>query len=116
MTVAEFRNLAKEKWSEHQEQVEVIKYCDKHKILVFAIPNGSNKSKTAAAMFKAEGLRAGVPDLFFPIPNKYYNGLFIEMKQRARKLKSGKMSICHTKISENQKVWMQELRQKNYEQ
>lgn len=30
---------------------------------------------------KAEGMTAGIPDLFLPFPNKNYNGLYIEMKR-----------------------------------
>ena len=82
---------------------------------MFAIPNGANKSKTARGKFNAEGLKAGIPDLFIPIANKYYHGLFIEMKRRPKTLKSGKKSYSHIKVSENQKVWLQELRQQNYE-
>ena len=66
---------------EHNEQVVVIKYCDLNKIPVFAIPNGSNKSRTAQKNFKAEGLRPGVPDIMIPVPSKKYHGLFVEMKR-----------------------------------
>jgi hypothetical protein len=47
----------------------------------FSVPNGSNKSLNQARLFKAEGLRAGVPDLIFPVPNKLHAGLAIEMKR-----------------------------------
>lgn len=47
----------------------------------FAVPNGSNKSLNQARLFKAEGLRAGVPDLIFPVANKLYTGLAVEMKR-----------------------------------
>ena len=69
--------------TEHQEQAAVIAWCDQHRETkhIFAIPNGSNKSPAAAAKFKREGLRSGVPDLFLPEPCRGYHGLFIEMKR-----------------------------------
>lgn len=49
----------------------------------FAVPNGANKSINQAKLFKAEGLRAGVPDLIFPVRSveDFYIGLAIEMKR-----------------------------------
>jgi hypothetical protein len=69
--------------SEHEEQCAVISWCNTHPIAkhIFAIPNGSYKSAASANRFKAEGLRAGVPDLFLPEPRRGYHGLFIEMKR-----------------------------------
>lgn len=34
--------------------------------LMFHIPNGGKRGKAEAARFKAEGVKAGVPDIFFP--------------------------------------------------
>lgn len=49
----------------------------------FAVPNGSNKSINQAKLFKAEGLRKGVPDLIFPVPDRQgkHIGLALEMKR-----------------------------------
>lgn len=66
--------------SEHDQQVAVVGYCDAKGYPVFAIPNGGMRHKRTAAMLKAEGVRAGVPDLFLPIPKGGYCGLFVEMK------------------------------------
>ena len=74
--------------TEHEEQAAVIKwwevYAAQHKIpenLLFAIPNGANKSMAMAAKFKREGLRKGAPDLFLAIGKKGTYGLFIELKR-----------------------------------
>ena len=56
--------------------------------LLFHIPNGGARSKAEGGIFKAMGVKAGVPDLFLPAPggciniDSYpeYHGLFIEMK------------------------------------
>jgi len=75
--------LAQEVLSEHEEQCRVIAYCRNHPLLknAFAIPNGGKRSQVAAIRAKAEGLVAGIPDLFIPLPNNGKHGLFIEMKR-----------------------------------
>lgn len=47
---------------------------------IFAIPNGSHRNIITAKKLKAEGVRAGVPDLFLPMASSRFYGLFIEMK------------------------------------
>jgi len=49
-------------------------------IICMAIPNGGKRSRTEAAIMKAEGVLAGAADLFIPKSNKDYYGLFIELK------------------------------------
>ena len=77
--------------SEHQEQVNFIHKAkkmlrargDEYMIpLLFAIPNGGRRDARTAASLKMEGVRAGVPDLFFAHPNENHFGLFIEMKKQ----------------------------------
>ena len=86
--------------SEHSEQAAVIDWCRRMSVqypeldLIFAIPNGGaltsridrrgRRYSPQAAKLKAEGLRAGVPDLFLPVPIRYWHGLFIEMKLPGR--------------------------------
>lgn len=48
--------------------------------LLFHIPNGGSRNKAEAANLKRQGVKAGVPDLFLPVPRGAYHGLFIEMK------------------------------------
>lgn len=48
--------------------------------LLFAIPNGGLRSKATAAKLKAEGVKAGVPDICLPVAKGEYHGLWIEMK------------------------------------
>ena len=109
MTSTQFLSKSKEARSERQEQIEVVRYLKQNKILHLAVPNGGSRNKLEAINLKKEGVSAGVPDLFICVPNKYYHGLFIEMKKRARSLKNGKKSITHTKVSPNQEKWLREL-------
>ena len=59
------------KWNE--------KLCPELK-LMHHIPNGGKRSKAEAAIFKAMGVRSGVPDVFLPAPRGIYHGLYIEFK------------------------------------
>lgn len=74
--------------SEHNEQAALMQWWQLAsprfgipEPLLFAIPNGGLRNRITGAQLKAEGVRAGVPDLFLAAPSMGYNGLFIEMKQ-----------------------------------
>ena len=66
--------------AEHDEQCAVVQYCDLKSIPCFHIPNGGLRRKSEAARLKAEGVRAGVPDLCIPVARGRYHSLYIEMK------------------------------------
>ncbi len=72
---------------EHHEQVQLVQYLELHHfwktIAWYAVPNGGNRGKAEAGRFRAEGVRAGVPDLVFPFPNAGWHGLYLEMKAPA---------------------------------
>ena len=70
--------------------------------LLFAVPNGTNKSKTARMRFKAEGLTAGVSDLLLLVPKGIYHGLCIEMKS-----KTGRQS-------KEQRAWQKKVTEQGY--
>ena len=55
-------------------------YCTKlnnPQHVIFAVPNGGQRSKSEAARFKATGLLAGVSDLIVIQPNRI---IFVELK------------------------------------
>ena len=62
------------------EQIKVIQYCDLRKLPVYHVPNGGSRNKLEAANLKRQGVRAGVPDLCFPVALRGYHGMYIEMK------------------------------------
>lgn len=71
--------------------------------LLFHIPNGGARRKTEAARLQAEGVKAGVPDLFLPSARYPWNGLFIELKRQ----KGGK-------VSDAQRKWLDDLEGAGY--
>lgn len=48
---------------------------------IHAIPNGGARDIRTAKKLKAEGVKSGVWDIFWPYRSKGYNGLYIEMKR-----------------------------------
>ncbi len=112
---------------EHQEQVALFQWInlmatqDPRFLCIFAIPNGGQRNVLVAAKLKAEGVRAGVPDLFVAVPSikgldffglqetqsvhgvtHYYHGLFIEMKVKPNTVKR------------EQKEWLSRLAAQGY--
>lgn len=94
--------------SEHDEQAQFVRMVDaafprEVAALLFAIPNGGRRHIKTAMDLKAEGVRRGVPDLFFAYPHKGFGGLFIEMKRR----RGGR-------LEDEQKAYIEALRGNGY--
>jgi len=70
--------------------------------LMFHIPNGGTRNKIEAGHLKAQGVKAGVPDIFLPVARPGYHGMFIEMK------------VKDNTPSDKQKEWLFMLRQAGY--
>lgn len=47
---------------------------------IFHIPNGGSRNMLEAVSLKAQGVRAGIPDLFLPVARNGFHGLWIEVK------------------------------------
>jgi len=87
-TPIQSRAASKLKRSESAEQQAVIKWwavtCRAHSIperLLFAVPLQAARTARNGARMKAEGARAGTPDLFLLVARKGFNGMIIEMKR-----------------------------------
>lgn len=66
--------------------------------LMFAIPNGGQRSKATAGRLKATGVKAGVPDVFLPVSRGDFCGLFIELKRpKSDTKRKGVISDVQTK-------------------
>lgn len=65
--------------------------------VTFAIPNGGKRNSAEAANLKAQGVTAGVPDVFCCLARAEHHGLFIEFKSPQGKL-TAKQKIFIEKI------------------
>lgn len=89
--------------SEHQEQCALFHWATLNSsrlpelASMFAIPNGGHRHKAVASKMKAEGVKAGVPDIFLPVARGGFHGLFIEMK------------FGKNKLTKNQSLWKGKL-------
>lgn len=66
--------------------------------MAFAIPNGGKRDPITAGRLKAEGVKAGVPDICWPVPLGGFGSLYIELK------------VDLNKASDKQDSWHDELR------
>lgn len=48
--------------------------------LIYHVPNGGHRVKAVAAKLKAQGVKAGIPDLVLPMARGGYFGLYLELK------------------------------------
>lgn len=70
--------------------------------LMHHIPNGGRRDMITAVRLKAEGVKAGVPDICLPVARGGYHGLYIEMK------------VGGNKPSDNQESWLKRLTEQGY--
>lgn len=71
--------------------------------LMYHIPNGGKRNITTAKRLKAEGVKAGVPDIHLPVARHGFHGLYIELKK-----KKGNST------TENQDHWLEALNAQGY--
>lgn len=83
------KNKGKAANTEHDLQVACLRWLQfaHPMVLCYAIPNGGYRTITTARAMRAEGQKAGMPDLHIPIARHGYNSLYIEVKNgKARRL------------------------------
>jgi hypothetical protein len=64
-----------------------------------AIPNGGGRTRREAGRLKAEGVRAGVPDIFVAIARAKTHGMYIEMKSSTGRVRP------------EQRAWLEDCKQ-----
>ena len=93
--------------SEHDEQVAVCQYLDLLGVVYCAVPNGGHRHIGVAKKLKAEGVKAGVPDLLLFSPVLDYRGVAIEMKD----VKNGSVSPAQREFHKRMRLcgWLVEV-------
>lgn len=71
--------------------------------LLYHVPNGGSRHKAEAGRLRAEGVKAGVPDLCLPVARGQYHGLYIELKRQ----RGGR-------TSDHQSEWLDALSAQGY--
>ncbi len=94
--------------SEHTEQVSLFEWAAwmgtriPELKLLYHVPNGGKRDKATAARLKAEGVKAGVPDVFLPVARMGYHGFYLELK------------VGKNKTSPEQDAWLNALKAEGY--
>lgn len=94
---------------EHEEQASLVRWCALHEwheprlAMLFAIPNGGPRAKSAAGKLRAEGVRAGAPDLMLAAPGVDAAVLFIELKR-----------LRGSSLSDDQRMMLAKLNRHGY--
>lgn len=70
--------------------------------MMYAIPNGGQRTKATAGKLRAEGVKAGVPDIHLAVPRGPFHGLYIEMK------------YGDNKLTKDQERWLSALQVRGY--
>lgn len=77
--------------SEHDEQVAIFTWAESMEAqhpelrMLHSTPNGGHRHMSVAVAMKAEGQRAGVPDMCLPVARGRWHSLYIELKVRPNK-------------------------------
>lgn len=97
---------AKAQQPEHNMQVKLISEIRKLALIpeykdlgkTFAIPNGGKRNVIVAQKMKAEGVRAGIPDLCLPVMRGGYGGMYIELKAGKRHNPAWGQAHCPNRV------------------
>lgn len=72
--------------------------------LIYHVPNGGHRLKAVAAKLKAQGVKAGIPDLVLPMARGGYFGLYIEFKA----------TVEPAAVSPSQRDYLRRLNEQGY--
>lgn len=96
--------------TEHDEQAALFAWAAANEVqhpelcMLHATPNGGYRPMATAAKLKAEGVKAGYPDISLDVARGRWHGLRVELKRADHS----------TRPSEAQLMWMERLRYYGY--
>lgn len=74
--------------------------------------NGVKLTIGQAVKAKKQGMKAGYPDLFLPVPRGGYHGLFVELK--IKPYRNHKNKMVYPTVSDEQRWWINQLNIQGY--
>lgn len=91
---------------EHDMQVFCVRWFRRNYKgeIIFAIPNGGRRMYREAVRLKAEGVLAGVPDLFVSAARGCYHGLYLEMKSLSGRVSDVQKEVITSLMSHGYRV------------
>ena len=101
-------NSQRRQQPEHKMQVALFQWAalaagaDPRLRLLFAVGNGGKRNVVVARKMKAEGVKAGVPDVFLPVACGGFHGLWLELK------------VSPNTLCEEQSTWLATLLVRGY--
>lgn len=100
--------------SEGIEQRQLFEWATRVPVLsmMYAVPNGGSRRPIEASIMKAEGVKAGVPDVHLPVRRQHLT-LYIELKRRAFALPPTGAAKWGT-VSTDQLWWLQKLNEEGH--
>ncbi|AIR90567.1 VRR-NUC domain-containing protein [Pseudomonas cremoricolorata] len=72
--------------------------------LMYHVPNGGHRVKAVAAKLKAQGVKAGIPDLVLPMARGGFFGLYVEFKA----------TVEPAPVSSSQRACLKRLNEQGY--
>lgn len=98
--------------TEYQEQKALFKWAAARSAtlpslrLLFAVPNGGQRSIITAKRLKDTGTKRGVPDIFLAVPRNGKHGMFIEMKAQCGKMSTDQHEWCKALVEQGYAVYL----------
>jgi len=73
---------------------------------LYKIVNEGKRNPAHGMKLRTIGLRAGLPDYHYPVPNEKFNGFWLEMKTRKK--------TKHDSLPNHQREWIEKLQKINH--
>lgn len=104
--VARYKDMRPTCPTEESEQIALVQWLKIKKLPHTHIANEGKFNPQYMKKRSALGVNSGFPDMVIFLPHKL---LCIELKRRPITTKTGKVSTSHTKVSDNQRDWLDTL-------
>mgnify|MGYP003646871940 CR=1 FL=1 len=91
--------------SENSEQLVLVRWLRRNRVLFCAVPNGGYRTRSEASLLKRTGVSPGVPDILIFDTVDEYVGCALEMKREGAKMSS---------VRKEQRQWLSDLAERGW--